>query len=76
MHLHDNEGDEGEVTQSCPTLSDRTDFSLPGSSIRGIFQARVVQWVAISFSYMIIVNANCISFYTVQFSCSVVSDSL
>ena len=39
-----------EVTQSCPTLCDPMDSSLPGSSIHGIFQARVLEWVAISFS--------------------------
>ena len=39
-----------EVTQSCPTLCDPTDCSLPGSSICGIFQARIMEWVAISFS--------------------------
>ena len=39
-----------EVAQSCPTLSDPTDCSLPGSSVHGIFQARVLEWVAISFS--------------------------
>ena len=36
--------------QSCPTLCDHTDCSPPGSSIHGIFQARVLEWVAISFS--------------------------
>ena len=41
---------ESEVVQSCPTLSDPTDCSLPGSSIHGIFQARVLEWVAIAFS--------------------------
>ena len=41
---------ENEVTQSCPTLSDPIDCSLPGSSVRGIFQARVLEWVAIAFS--------------------------
>ena len=41
---------EGEVTQSCPTLSDPMDCSLPGSSIHGIFQARVLEWGAIAFS--------------------------
>ena len=41
---------ESEVTQSCPTLSDPMDCSLPGSSVRGIFQARVLEWVAIAFS--------------------------
>ena len=35
---------ESEVTQSCPTLSDPMDCSLPGSSVHGIFQARVLEW--------------------------------
>ena len=39
-----------EVAQSCPTLCDPMDCSLPGSSIHGIFQARVLEWVTISFS--------------------------
>ena len=41
---------ESEVTQLCPTLWDPMDCSLPGSSVHGIFQARVLEWVAISFS--------------------------
>ena len=41
---------ENEVTQSCPTPSDSMDCSLPGSSISMIFQARVLEWVAIAFS--------------------------
>ena len=41
---------ESEVAQSCPTLSDPMDCSLPGSSIRGIFQATVLEWGAIAFS--------------------------
>ena len=41
---------ESEVTQSCPTLSDPMDCSLPGSSIHGVFQARVLEWGAITFS--------------------------
>ena len=41
---------ESEVTQSCPTLSDPMDWSLPGSSVHGIFQARVLEWGAIAFS--------------------------
>ena len=41
---------ESEVTQSCPTLCDPMDRSLRGSSIHGIFQARVLKWVVISFS--------------------------
>ena len=39
-----------EVAQSCPTLSDPMDCSLPGSSVHGIFQARVLEWVATAFS--------------------------
>ena len=41
---------ESEVAQSCPTLSDPMDCSLPGSSIHVIFQARVLEWGAIAFS--------------------------
>ena len=41
---------ESEVAQSCPTLCDPMDCSLSGSSVHGIFQARVLEWVAISFS--------------------------
>ena len=41
---------ESEVAQSCPTLRDPMDCSLPGSSVLGIFQARVLEWVAIAFS--------------------------
>ena len=41
---------ESEVAQSCPTLCDPMDCSLPGSSVRGIFQAIVLEWIAISFS--------------------------
>ena len=41
---------ESDVTQSCPTLSDPMYCSPPGSSIRGIFQARVREWGAIAFS--------------------------
>ena len=39
-----------EVAQSCPTLCDPMDCSLSGSSVHGIFQARVLEWIAISFS--------------------------
>ena len=39
-----------EVAQSCPTLCNPMDCSLPGSSVHGIFQARILEWVAISFS--------------------------
>jgi len=41
---------ESEVAQSCPTLFDPMDCSLPGSSAHGIFQARVLEWVVIAFS--------------------------
>ena len=41
---------ESEVAQLCPTLRDPMDCSLPGSSARGIFQARVIEWGAIAFS--------------------------
>ena len=40
---------EREVAQSCLTLSDPMDYSLPGSSIHGIFQAGVLEWGAIAF---------------------------
>ena len=43
---------ESEVAQSCPTPSDPMDCSFSGSSIHGIFQARVLEWVAIAFSNM------------------------
>ena len=41
---------QSEVAQSCPTLSNPMDCSLPGSSVHGIFQARVLEWGAIAFS--------------------------
>ena len=41
---------ESEVAQLCLTLSDPMDFSLPGSPVHGIFQARVLEWDAIAFS--------------------------
>ena len=60
---------ESEVAQACPTLSDPMHCSLPGSSVHGIFQARVLEWVVISFSREML-------FSSVQFSHSVVSNSL
>ena len=45
---------ESEVSESCPTLRDPMDCSLPGSSIHGIFQARVLEWVAIAFSASVV----------------------
>ena len=44
---------ESEVAQSCPTPSDLMDCSLPGSSVHGIFQARVLEWGAIAFSVIL-----------------------
>ena len=41
---------ESEVSESCPTLSDPMDCSLPGSSVHGIFHARVLEWGVIAFS--------------------------
>ena len=41
---------ESEVAQSCLTLCDPMDCNLPGSSVRGLFQARVLEWGAIAFS--------------------------
>ena len=52
---------ETEVTQSCLTLSDPMDCSLRGSSVHGIFQARLLEWVAIASSginYEILINNN------------------
>ena len=43
---------ESEVAQSFPILSDPMDCSLPGSSIHGIFQARVLEWGAIAFPFL------------------------
>ena len=48
---------ESEVAQLCPTLSDPMDCSLQGSSVHGIFQARVVEWGAIAFS---VITVRCI----------------
>ena len=49
---------EREVTQSYPTRSDPMDYSLPGSSIQGVFQARVLEWGAIAFSDHILSHCN------------------
>ena len=43
---------ESEFAQSCPTLCDPLDCSLPGSYVHGTFQVRVLEWVAIAFSRM------------------------
>ena len=44
------ESKESQVAQSCPTLCNPVDCSLPGSSVHAIFQARILEWVAVSFS--------------------------
>ena len=49
QQLLENES-EIELTQSCPTLGDPMDGSLPGSEVHGIFQARILEWAAIFFS--------------------------
>ena len=64
---------ESEVAQSCLTLSDSMDCSLPGSSIHGIFQARVPEWVAIAFSGVkarMTIKILCKHFVVVTFSSS------
>ena len=60
---HESES-ESEVAQSCPTLSDPMDYSPPGSSVHGIFQARVLEWGAIAFS---IIHAIQTQFYKSAF---------
>ena len=49
---------ESEVVQLCLTLSDPMDCSLPGSSIHGIFQARVLEWGAVAFSGIMLLSLN------------------
>ena len=46
---------ESEVAQSCPTLCDPMDCSLPGSSVHGVLQARVLEWVAIAIEFNILI---------------------
>ena len=55
---------ESEISQSCPTLSDPMDCSPPGSSVHGIFQARVLEWgaIAISNTYVSTLDYNDIIF--------------
>ena len=50
---------ESEVAQSCPTLSDLMDCSLPGSSVHEIFQARVLEWGAYQFRSWNVVVLQC-----------------
>ena len=44
------------VTQSCPVVCDPIDYNLPGSSVHGISQARILEWVAISFSRLLLLS--------------------
>ena len=52
---------ESEVAQSCPTLNDPMDCSLPGSSVYGIFQARALEWGAIAFSVVSLLGPSIIT---------------
>ena len=58
---------ESELTQSCPTLSDSMDCSLPDSSIHEIFQARVLEWGAIAFSGSLALTSSIFSYFTYTF---------
>ena len=70
---------ESEVAQSCPTLSDPMDCSLPGSSVHGILQARVLEWGALAFSTddssPLLLNVM-IQFSSVTQSCLTLSDPM
>ena len=59
--MHESES-ESEVAQSCPTLLDPMDCSLPGSSAHGVFQARVLEWGAIAFSCAIATSSKTMFF--------------
>ena len=59
---------ESEVAQSCPTLSHPMDCNPPGSSVHGIFQARVLEWGAIAFSTNKATWANFSAFLRLSFS--------
>ena len=73
---------ESEVAQLYPTLSNLMDCSLPGSSVHGIFQARVLEWGAIAFSYLLLVKhqnhtCQCLGWFLCQkigkFPCALVT---
>ena len=57
------------VTQSCPALFDRMDYSLPGSSVHGIFQARILEWVATAcWPHVFLFSQKCLLRSSAQFS--------
>ena len=58
---------ESEVAQSCPTLCDHMNCSLPGSSLHGILQARALKWVAISFFLHGILQARVLEWVAISF---------
>ena len=60
---------ESEVAHSCLTLCDPMDCSLPGSSVHGIFQARVLEWGAIAFRLLFKWNKNAYIFFSLQIAC-------
>ena len=60
---------ESEVAQSCPTLCSPMDCSPPGSSVHRIFQERVLEWVAISFSRRMIKHVKCLRPWLAQSKC-------
>ena len=64
---------KSEIAQLCQTLCDPIDWSLPGSSIHEIFQARVLEWVAISFSNW---TTSLVQFSSVAQSCQTVCDPM
>ena len=57
---------ESEVTQLCPTLRDPIDCSLPGSSVHGIFQARVLEWGAIARTIIKALQRNILKLLIIQ----------
>ena len=64
---------QSEVAQSCPTLSDPMDCSLPGSSVHGIFQVTVLEWGAIAFSencHLALVNQSISELWPIRAFCS------
>ena len=66
------EREKREVTQSCPTLSNPVDCSLPGSTIHGIFQARELEWGAIVFSERVSIHIYIMGTVTVLLSHSLI----